>query len=42
MRPYSKQQERQQMLKLMQKRERKTPEHQSPDWMARFWKAIAS
>lgn len=42
MRKLTKRQEREHMLKLMEKRERKTPEHQSPDWMAAFWRRIAS
>lgn len=42
MRKLTKRQEREQMLKLMEKRERKTPEHKSPDWMAAYWRRIAS
>jgi hypothetical protein len=42
MRKLTKRQEREQMLKLMEKRERKTPEHHSPDWVAAYWRRIAS
>jgi hypothetical protein len=46
MRPYAKpqtkRQERRLMQTLMERRERKTPEHHSPEWLYRFWKGLAS
>lgn len=42
MRPYAKHQKRQErrlMQALMERRERKTPEHHSPDWITGFWLA---
>jgi len=33
---------RRQMQSLMERRERNTPEHQSPEWVAKFWKGMAT
>lgn len=41
MRKLTKQQERRQMLRLMERREKQTPEHKSPDWMHRFWQQVS-
>lgn len=43
MRPYAKQtkrEERRIMQTLMERRERKTPEHHSPEWVAAYWRQV--
>lgn len=37
MRPYKLRDERKLMPKLQEKREQKTPQHQSPAWVIAFW-----
>lgn len=39
MRKLTKRQERREMLKLMERRERKTPDHHEPEWVKLFWLA---
>jgi hypothetical protein len=41
-RPKTKRDARRQMQSLMERRERSTPERQSPDWIQRFWKGMAT
>jgi len=41
MRKLTKRHERKEMLKLLEKRERKTPEHHSPEWLYHFWRQVA-
>lgn len=38
----TKQDQRELMRVLKDRRERRTPQHHSPSWLHRFWKAIAS
>lgn len=38
----TKQKQRQLMQELMERRESKTPKHVAPNWVAAFWKRIAS
>ena len=38
----TKRESRREMQSLMERRERNTPEHQSPDWVAKFWKGLGS
>lgn len=38
----TKQEEREIMRELQERRERATPQHKSPDWLSAYWRRLAS